>query len=95
MDEMKPDIAMIQEQHAIGAGALIYIAENIQPSNDARTQTSIDARLVSFKDRLQSFTYMLDGVYYPLRDDIDLLTTHMNALQQEIDTTQRQLDFQA
>ncbi|KAF3544622.1 hypothetical protein DY000_02007875 [Brassica cretica] len=37
---------------------------------------------------------MLDGVYYPLRDDIDSLTTHMNALQKEMDTIQRHLDFQ-
>ena len=94
-DEMKQDIAMIQNQHAVGAGASKLIGGHTQPSIDARTRTSIDAQLVSFKDRLQSFTYMLDGVYYPLRDDIDLLTTHMNALQQEIDTTQRQLDFQA
>ncbi|KAH0867453.1 hypothetical protein HID58_074475 [Brassica napus] len=47
------------------------------------------------KVTLQSFTYHLDGVYYPLRDDIDSLTTHLNALQQEIDTIQRLLDFQA
>ncbi|KAF3508413.1 hypothetical protein F2Q69_00007310 [Brassica cretica] len=89
MDEMKHDIAMIQEQHGIGAGALISIDENIQPSNDARTQTSIDARLASFEDRLQAFIYRIDGVYYPLRNDIDSLNTHMNALQQEMETIQR------
>ncbi|KAF3567352.1 hypothetical protein DY000_02015884 [Brassica cretica] len=55
----------------------------------------MDARLASFEDRLQAFTYRFDGVYYPLCDDIDSLTTHMNALQQEMDTIQRQLDFQA
>ncbi|KAF2574549.1 hypothetical protein F2Q70_00003570 [Brassica cretica] len=38
---------------------------------------------------------MLDGVNYPLRDNIDSLTTHMNALKQEMDTIQRQLDLYA
>ncbi|KAF3566051.1 hypothetical protein DY000_02016650 [Brassica cretica] len=47
---------------------------------------------VTAKQRLMRW---LDGVYYPPRDDIDSLTKHMNALQQEMDTIQRQLDFQA
>ena len=85
-DEMKQDIAMIQKQHAVGVGTSKSISGHTQPLIDACTRTSINARLTSFEDRLQSFTYMLDGVYYPLRDDIDSLTTHMNALQQEIDT---------
>ncbi|KAF2595761.1 hypothetical protein F2Q68_00010556 [Brassica cretica] len=44
---------------------------------------------------LQSFTYRFDGVYYPLHDDIDSLTTRIDALQKEIDTIHRQLNFQA
>ncbi|KAF2609546.1 hypothetical protein F2Q70_00011391 [Brassica cretica] len=44
-DEMKQDIAMIQEQHAVGAGASKSIAYHIQPSIDASTRTSIDANL--------------------------------------------------
>ena len=94
-DDMKQYIAMIQEQHAVSGGASELIADHIQQSIDAHIQTSIDAQLASFEDRLQSFTYRLNGVYYPLRDDIDSLTTHMNALQQEIYTIQRLLDFQA
>uniref|UniRef100_M4DSE7 Uncharacterized protein n=1 Tax=Brassica campestris TaxID=3711 RepID=M4DSE7_BRACM len=58
-------------------------------------QTSIDEGLAPFKDRLQSFTYRLDGVYYPLRDGVDFLTTRPDALQQEMVMIQRQLDFQA
>ena len=92
-DEMKQDKAMIQEQHAVGAETSKSIAAHTQPSINARIQSSIDARLASFEDRLQSSTYKLDGVYYPLRDDIDSLTTRMDALQQEMDTIQRQLDF--
>ena len=44
-DEMKQGIAMIQEQHAVGAGASKSIAYHIQPSIDASTRTSIDANL--------------------------------------------------
>ncbi|KAF2614606.1 hypothetical protein F2Q70_00012089 [Brassica cretica] len=94
-DDMKQDIAMIQEQHAVNGGALKSIAAHIQQSIDAHIRTSIDAQLASFEDRRQSFTYRLNGVYCPLHDDIYSLTTHMNALQQEIDTIQRLLDFQA
>ncbi|KAF3583394.1 hypothetical protein F2Q69_00030830 [Brassica cretica] len=73
-NEMKQDIAMIKEQHAVGAGTSKsiaahtqpLIAAHTQPSIDTRIQSSIDARLASFEDRLQSFTYRLDGVYYPL-----------------------------
>ena len=75
---MKQDIAMIQEQHAVRAGTSESIAAHTQPSVDARFQSSIDARLASFEDRLQSFTYKLDGVYYPLRDEIYSLITHMD-----------------
>ncbi|KAF2559260.1 hypothetical protein F2Q68_00015114 [Brassica cretica] len=92
---MEQDIAMIQEQHALDAGASKSFAAHIQPSNDARIQTSIDARLASFEDRLQAFTYRLDSVYYPLSDGIDSLTTRLDTLQQEMDTIKRQLDFQA
>ncbi|KAF3537358.1 hypothetical protein F2Q69_00022066 [Brassica cretica] len=94
-DDMKQDVAMIQEQHAVSGGALKSIAAHIQQSIDAHIRTSIDAQLASFEDRRQSFTYRLNGVYCPLCDDIYSLTTHMNALQQEIDTIQRLLDFQA
>ena len=66
-DEMKQDIAMIQEQHVIGAGT--------SKSIDVDTKPSIDARLASFEDRLQSFDYKLDGVYYPLKYIIERLTT--------------------
>ena len=38
-DEMKQDIAMIQKQHAIGAGALKSTDDHTQPSIDARTRT--------------------------------------------------------
>ena len=93
--EMEQDIAMIQEQHALDAGASKSFAAHIQPSNDARIQTSIDARLASFEDRLQAFTYRLDSVYYPLSDGIDSLTTRLDTLQQEMDTIKRQIDFQA
>ena len=94
-DEMKQDIAMIQEQHAVGPGTSKSIATHTQPSIDARIQSSIDARLASFEDMLQSFTYRFDGVYYPLHDDIDSLTTRIDALQKEMDTIHRQLNFQA
>jgi len=64
---MKQDIAMIQEQHVIGAGT--------SKSIDVDTKPSIDARLASYEDRLQSFDYKLDGVYYPLKYIIERLTT--------------------
>ena len=95
MDEMKQDIAMIHKQHSVDEGTSKSTANHIQPSIDARTRTSIDAWVASLEDRLQSFTYRLYGVYYPLRDDIDLLTKHMNTLQKEMDNIQTQLDFQA
>lgn len=44
---------------------------------------------------LQSFEYKLDGLFYPLNDNIDRLTTSMFALKQEIDMIQSQIDFQA
>ncbi|KAF3582099.1 hypothetical protein DY000_02030929 [Brassica cretica] len=38
--------------------------------------------------------YRLDGVYYPLSDGVDFLTTRLDALQQEMVMIQRQLDSQ-
>ena len=40
--EMKQDIAIIQKQHAVGAGALKTIDDHTRPSIDAHTWTSID-----------------------------------------------------
>ena len=86
---------LFSEENVVGTRRSKSIAAHAQPSIDAHIPTSTDARLALAEDRLQSFTYHLDGVYYPLRDDTDSLTTHLNALQQEIDTIQRLLDFQA
>nr|VDD37397.1 unnamed protein product [Brassica oleracea] len=88
--EMKQDIVIIQKQHAHRKRSTIILGHRSTPALEHRSTI----RLASFEDRLQSFTYRLDGVYYPLRDDIDSLTTHMNALQHEIYTIHRQLDFQ-
>ncbi|KAH0926184.1 hypothetical protein HID58_018440 [Brassica napus] len=60
-DEMKQNLAMLQKQHGVGARISTLIDDSIQ--------TSINARFTSFKDRLQSFTYRLDGTnlfYIPL-----------------------------
>ncbi|KAG5393612.1 hypothetical protein IGI04_023575 [Brassica rapa subsp. trilocularis] len=51
-DEMKHDIAMIQEQHGVGAGASKSITDHIQPSIDASTRTSSNARLASFNSKI-------------------------------------------
>ena len=51
-DGMKQNIAMIQKQHAVGAGISKSIADHTHPSIDARSRTSIDAQLASFEDRL-------------------------------------------
>ena len=53
-DEMKQNLAMLQKQHGVGTRISTLIDDSIQ--------TSINARFTSFKDRLQSFTYRLDGV---------------------------------
>ena len=82
MDEMKQDIAMIQEHHEIAAG--------ISKSINVDTKPMIDARLASFEDRLQSFDSKLDDVYYPLKDRIDSLTTRMDELKEEMDMIRRQ-----
>ncbi|KAF3527691.1 hypothetical protein DY000_02040806 [Brassica cretica] len=93
-NEIKQDMAILQKQHAVGAGRSKSIATHAQPSINAHIQASIDARLTSFEDRLQSFTYRLDGVYYPLRDSVDSLTTRLDVVQQEMDMIQRQLNSQ-
>ena len=93
-DEMK-NLAMLQKQHGVGARRSKSIDTHTQTLIDASIQASIDAHFAPFEDRLQSFTYRLDGVYYPLRDRVDFLTTCMDALQQEMDTIQRQLDSHA
>ena len=95
MYAMKQNLAMLQKQHEVGKGRSKSIDAHTWPSIDASIQTSIDEGLAPFKDRLQSFTYRLDGVYYPLRDGVDFLTTRPDALQQEMVMIQRQLDFQA
>ncbi|KAF3590434.1 hypothetical protein DY000_02021546 [Brassica cretica] len=48
----------------------IYYPFNNRTSKliDVDTKPSIDARLASFEDRLQSFDYKLDDAYYPLKD---------------------------
>ncbi|KAG5385021.1 hypothetical protein IGI04_036491, partial [Brassica rapa subsp. trilocularis] len=66
-DEMK-NLAMLQKQHGVGARRSKSIDTHTQTSIDASIQASIDAHFAQFEDRLQSFTYRLDGVYYPLRD---------------------------
>ncbi|KAF3574955.1 hypothetical protein F2Q69_00058471 [Brassica cretica] len=44
-------------------------------------------------DEMATIIYLkVDGIYHPLRDDIDSLTTRQDALQQEMDTIQRQLN---
>lgn len=58
-------------------------------------QPSIDALLKALEDLFKSFDYKFDGVYYPLNGNIDELTSRPNALKQEVDTIQRQLNFQA
>ncbi|KAH0926383.1 hypothetical protein HID58_018639, partial [Brassica napus] len=61
-------------------------------------------RVISTSDdfnskRLDDIYYLFDnninGVYYPLRDDVDFLTTRLDALQHEMVIIQRQLDSQA
>ena len=87
MDEMKQNLAMLQIQHEVSKGR--------SKSIDASIQASIKEGLAPFEYRPQSSTYQLDGVYYPLRDGVDFLTTRLNALQHEMVMIQRQLDSQA
>ncbi|KAF2572588.1 hypothetical protein F2Q70_00003599 [Brassica cretica] len=68
---------------------------------DRRSRSSIDRRSHQSSDQrsthiiLQSFTYRLDGVNYPLRDSVDSLTTHLDVLLQKLDTIKRQLESRA
>ncbi|KAG5388894.1 hypothetical protein IGI04_030435 [Brassica rapa subsp. trilocularis] len=59
------------------------IDAHTRTSIDASIQASINAYLAPFEDRLPSFTYRLNGVYYPLRDRVDSVNTRLDALQQE------------
>ncbi|KAF3570452.1 hypothetical protein F2Q69_00059561 [Brassica cretica] len=95
MDGMKQDMAMLQKLHVVGVRRSTSSTAHAHPSIDACIQALIDARLAPFEDRLQSFTYRFDSVYYPLRDSVDFLTTRLDALHQEIYMIQRQLDSQA
>nr|VDD03284.1 unnamed protein product [Brassica rapa] len=80
MDEMKQNLAMLQKQLEVSKGR--------SKSIDTHNHSSIE-------DRLQSFIYQLEGVYYLLRDGVDFLTTRLDVLQQEMVMIQRQLDSQA
>ena len=93
--EMMQNLAMLQKQHVFGARRSKSIDAHTQTSIDASIQSLIDAQFTSFEDRLQSFTYRLDGVCYPLRDSVDELISRLDALLQEMDTIQSQLDSQA
>ena len=77
---MNQDLAMLQKQHGVGEGRPTSIDTRTQTSIDASIQALIDAHLAPFEERLQSFTYRLDGVYYPLRDSKDFLTTRLDTL---------------
>ncbi|KAF3580888.1 hypothetical protein DY000_02030948 [Brassica cretica] len=94
-EEMKQDLAMLQKQHGVGAGRSTLIDAHTKILIDASIKALIDARLAPFEDRLQSFIYRLDGVFYPLRDSVYFLNTHLDALQHEMVMIQRQLDSQA
>ena len=80
MDEMKQNLAMLQKQLEVSKGR--------SKSIDTHNHSSIE-------DRLQSFIYQLEGVYYLLWDGVDFLTTRLDVLQQEMVMIQRQLDSQA
>ncbi|KAF3510230.1 hypothetical protein F2Q69_00006842 [Brassica cretica] len=82
-DEMKQPSHASEKQQKISKS----IDAHTQPSIDARIQASIYARLAPLGDRLQTLTYRFEGV--------DFLTTRLDALHQEMDTIQRQLDSQA
>ena len=95
MDEMKKNLAMLQRQHGVGARRSTLIDAHTQTSIDDSIQTSIHARFTSYEDTIQSFTYRLDGVCYPLRDSVVELISRLDALQHEMDSIQRQLNSQA
>lgn len=64
-------------------------------SIDMLSPPSIDARLADLEDSMKLFDYQLDGVYYPLNNSMERVTSRLDALQQEVDTIYKQLDFQA
>ncbi|KAF3589600.1 hypothetical protein F2Q69_00028552 [Brassica cretica] len=73
---MKQNLAMLQKQHGVDVRRSKSIDPHTQTSIHASIQASIDAHLAPFEDMLQSFTYWLDGVYYPLQrsSSIDIRT---------------------
>ncbi|KAJ4894664.1 Uncharacterized protein Rs2_21458 [Raphanus sativus] len=108
MEELKEDIATMEEQKAKEAAAwkswklttstddpwMPSVNKEHYALIDINTKKLIDNRFAALEDKLHSFEERIGSSYYTMSNDLDALATRMDALQQEMDTIQRQLDFQ-
>ncbi|KAG2299094.1 hypothetical protein Bca52824_035566 [Brassica carinata] len=84
---MKKSITRLQEQRTNDTGTLTSIYN--------QTRILIENMFEQVKTCLRRIEESLDGICYPVNKEEDGLTSIMDAQQQEVDTIQKQLDFQA
>ncbi|KAJ4885465.1 hypothetical protein Rs2_35558 [Raphanus sativus] len=71
---------------------LLRLKQKTLGSIDSTNTKSVDIRFMRLEDKLYCFEETLGHSYYPMSDDMAALSKRMDALQQEMEKIQKQLD---